>query len=56
MYVCICSAITKKELEDLIDSDPKIDIEKLQELDICNNCYKCSYEIQKILSSKALDS
>jgi len=56
MYVCICSAITREELETIIDSDPNINIEKLQELDICNNCYKCSYEIQEMLSTKSLDS
>ena len=52
MYLCICSATTEQEFEEIIKNNPDITIKEIQELDICNNCYKCSYSIQEILENR----
>lgn len=58
MYVCICNAITKDHLKEIIEINNCTNIDELQELGVANNCFKCYYEITEIFedSKKNIDT
>lgn len=49
MYICLCNAVKKSEIELAILGGHDT-LEKLQEeLDVANNCGACTYDVQLIL-------
>ena len=49
MYICLCNAVKKSEIE-LAILDGHNTLERLQEeLDVANNCGACACDVQRIL-------
>lgn len=52
MYICICNCVTDTDLTKIIEENPNITLEELQEMNIADNCYKCVYEIEDFLTER----
>ena len=49
MVVCICHNINDKSLKEIIKSNSINSVKRVHELDICNNCKKCCFEVKQII-------
>lgn len=50
MYICICNCVTDTDIIKIMKENPNITLEELQEMNIADNCYKCIYEIEDLLT------
>ena len=51
MYVCICSAVTDKEIQQAIDTGARTIKELQQKLDICTCCGQCAELLQQMVNT-----
>lgn len=50
MYICLCSAVRKSQIEIAIQENADITFEELQEkLDVASNCGACTADVLQIL-------
>lgn len=53
MYICICEGIKEKQIKEYIKENEVIDFKKLcLDINICNQCKKCSKSIQEIIKEE----
>ena len=50
MYICICKAVTRRELVSAIDSGARTMRELRQQCDVANCCGKCQPEVKGVLA------
>lgn len=50
MYICICHAVTKRQLLTAIDNGARTMRELRQQFDLCNCCGKCGPDIRCVLA------
>lgn len=49
MYICICNGITDTYLKQIIEENPNITFDNIQEMGIADNCYKCVVQVKDFL-------
>jgi len=50
VYICICHAVTKRQLLTAIDNGARTMRELRQQFDLCNSCGKCGPDIRCTLA------
>lgn len=56
MYVCLCNAITDKEIRDAVREEGIGNLRELKDsLSIANQCGKCAQVAQRIIDATILD-
>lgn len=49
MYICLCNAMTEEDLKKMVEENPNLTMDDLRAQGIADNCYKCSFETEKLL-------
>jgi bacterioferritin-associated ferredoxin len=52
MYICVCKAVTDKEIEKIIDEEQLTYKELIKRLNIANQCGRCNKEIKILIDNK----
>lgn len=56
MIVCICDNLTESQIIAILDQNPGSTLEDIQNMNICDNCFKCSHLIQDMIESIDVNS